>query len=442
MTDDRLEARIAVHLELGQGRPAELTRWEGAELELLRTLCRGHRVRSVAAAAELVGLVQKDAGVGVREGAGAGTGAREGAGAGVREGAGAGVREGAGAGAGVREGVPHGPHSEWRDDLATTTEEVIRIAALEEDLEVFAPLLGVGWHRTGTALTAVCNDRLGDLKSMLARAPELRTIADLFGKHRKSLQPGRAMERGGRTTAVGVTVGGELADVLASELALLASPETEDLFLIRYAERRLVALEMTGDEGGEPSRPRPRRGPAIVLVDTSGSMIGRTAELGKALALAVIERLTATGRTVEVVLFGGEGSLNATVFTKGGTSAASLFDFLMVSFHGGTDFDGPLGYALDRASGGLSVGASVQSPRESSAKLRERLKDADILIVTDGRARLSKATKDRVRAARAAGLALYAAYVDTGLGFSPRALLDLTDGIVTATPTGLVFGGT
>jgi hypothetical protein len=442
MADDGLEGRIALHLEHGRGRPDALARWEGAELDLLRTLCRGHRVRSSAAAAELVGLVRRDTGAG--HGAGAGVGAREGAGAGVREGAGEGVREGVreGADPSADPGVPDGLRSEWRDDLATVSEQVVRVAALEEDLEVFAPLLGVGWHRAGTTLCAVCNDRLGDLRSMLARAPELRSIADLFGKHRKSLQPGRAMERGGRTTAVGVTVGGELADVLASELALLASPDTEDLFLMRYAERRLVALEMTGDEGGEPSRPRPRRGPAIVLVDTSGSMIGRTAELGKALALAVIERLTATGRTVEVVLFGGEGSLKSMVFTKAGTSAENLFDFLMVSFHGGTDFDGPLGHALDRASGSLSASAPGQASRGVQRKTHERLKDADILIVTDGRARLSKATKDRVRAARAAGLASFAAYVDTGLGFSPKALLDLTDGIVTATPTGLVFGGT
>jgi len=320
-------------------------------------------------------------------------------------------------------------------------EEVVRIAALEDELAAFAPLLGVGWHRAGTALSAVCCDRLGELRSMLARAPELRAVADLFGKNRKSLAVGRAMERGGRTTAVGVTVGGELSDVLASELALLASPETEDLFLMRFAERRLVALEMTGDEGGEPSRPRPRRGPAIVLVDTSGSMIGRTAELGKALALAVVERLTATGRAVEVVLFGGEGAMKTMVFTRSGTSAESLFDFLMVSFHGGTDFDGPLGYALDRAgSGGVPTGALGKDLRRTSSRVRERLKDADILIVTDGRARLSKAIKDRVRNARNNGLGLYAGYVDTGLGFSPRALLELTDGIVVATPTGLDFG--
>lgn len=417
---------IAAHLSSESSRPEALSVLEGRDLEILRTLCRGSDLRSGVAAEGLAGLLARLSGA--RQGDG--TGAAEkapgegptGQGATGQGATGAAAAEPTGEGEGARRSEGEGERvvSAWREGLAEVGDGVLSVVALEEELAAFAPLLGVGWHRAGTALTTVVCERLGELRQVLARAPELRRVADLLGRQRVGLGRGIGAERGGRVTAVGVKVGGGLEDALASELSLLADPATEDLFLTRLLERRLVSLELTGDEQNEPARPV-RRGPAIVLVDTSGSMIGQTSELAKAVALAVVERLCAEHRVVEVALFGGEGAIKTTRFAERKTSPTELFDFLMATFMGGTDFNGPLAWALEHA----------------NASGRSGLSHADLLLVTDGRARLNKDIKARIQAARKRGLSLHVAYVDAGLGFDPRGLADHVDGIVTATPAGL-----
>ena len=461
-----LEAAILRHLVGGAPAPLELAGLPQTELALLRALCRSSPNRGAVAADGLARLIEAYSGR--ASSGGRGPGGRQPPGyadllnAEVGAAGQAGVQgvDGTVPGAPLTPGYPDllnaevgaagsvgpavgpvgpvgqvgGPRvvSAFHEELGEIRGSVLAVQALEEELAAFAPLLGMGWHKAGTALVSVVCDRLGDLRSVLMRAPELRRLAELLGRQRHGLAKGVGAERGGRVTAVGVKVGGGLEDALASELALLADPATEDLFLTRLLERRLVSLEMTSDDEGEPAKPRRRRGPAIVLVDTSGSMLvtgpgmpTSTGELAKAVALAVVERLTAERRPVEVALFGGEGAMRVTRFAERQTSPGSLFDFLMTSFHGGTDFDGPLVWALDRI-----------GPRE---RRPVAMREADLLLITDGRARLKKATKERLVAARRAGLQLFVAYVDQGLGYDPRGFTELADQVAVASPRGLTL---
>ena len=238
-----------------------------------------------------------------------------------------------------------------------------------------------------SALRSVVVDHLRDLEALLARAPELRRIADLVGRIEAVTRRGPNLERGGRESIVGVTTSGELADVLPSELALLSDPDTEDLFLLRMAERNLLSLEHDGATMGIPSEPT-RRGHAIVCVDTSGSMIGEREALAKAATLALVKRVVGGGRRAEVALFGGRGAITSIAFPGRGLRA--LFDLMMTSYHGGTDFDGVLDWALRR---------------------RDALPGADIVVLTDGRGRVSPVTTRRVNAARRAKPALRLVYV-------------------------------
>jgi len=272
--------------------------------------------------------------------------------------------------------------SSFDDAFASAHDAVLRVLALEEDVARLSPWLGVGWHREGTPLVDVVHDRLADLEGLLARAPALTAIADLVGRLEAGARPGHGAERGGRSSVVGVTTGGELADALPMELALLASPDTEDLFLMRLAERRLLSLELIGEEAGDP-REAVRRGPALVCVDTSGSMIGVAEELGKAAALMLLRRILGEGRRAEVALFGGEGSMKTVPFRPRQASARALFDLLMTSFHGGTDFDQAIAWALER-------------------RHEPGLASADLVLVSDGRGRLRPDTVKRVEAARRA----------------------------------------
>jgi uncharacterized protein with von Willebrand factor type A (vWA) domain len=240
------------------------------------------------------------------------------------------------------------------------------------------------WHTRGSALEDALVERLDDLATLVGRVPELQAIADRLGRIAASERAARGVERGGRQTVVGVTTGGELADVLPCELALLADPETEDLFYARLAERRLLSLELSGDGEGATVRAR-RPGPVIACVDTSGSMQGAPEALAKAAILAVARRVLGAGRRMTVLLFGGRGAVTELALSPSRIDLGALFALLMTSYYGGTDLDGPLGRALD---------------------LRERapgMRDADLLLVTDGLCRLGPAVAARISAARARG---------------------------------------
>lgn len=251
---------------------------------------------------------------------------------------------------------------------------------LVEELQRLVPW--VSWHTRGTALEAVVVDRLGELSQLLDRLPELRRIADSLGKLEADARAARGVERGRRTDVVGVTVGGELRDALASELALLADPDTEDLFYARVVDHRLLTLELAGPDDGETQRPA-RPGPVIACVDTSASMRGDAEARAKALLLAVARRVLLAGRRMTVLLFGGRGAFTEVTLRPGRVDLDAVTRLLLTSYYGGTDFDGPIERALD---------------------LRERevaYARADLLLVTDGVCRLGAATERRLREARA-----------------------------------------
>ena len=253
-------------------------------------------------------------------------------------------------------------------------------AGLVDEVRRLSPW--ASWHTRGSVLEDALVERLDELATVLERVPELQAIADRLGRLAASERAARGVERGGRQTVVGVTTGGELSDVLPCELALLADPETEDLFYARLAERRLLSLELSGDGEGATVRAR-RPGPVIACVDTSGSMQGAPEALAKAAILAVARRVLGAGRRMTVLLFGGRGAVTEIALSPSRVDLGALFALLMTSYYGGTDLDGPLGRALDL--------------RESAPGMR----DADLLLVTDGLCRLGGSVGSRLARARA-----------------------------------------
>src|SRR5262247_4362543 len=62
-----------------------------------------------------------------------------------------------------------------------------------------------------------------------------------------------------------ITIGNDLTHLLPGEVALLGDPDLEDLFYLKFAERRLLQYELEGRESEG-------RGPIILALDESGSM--------------------------------------------------------------------------------------------------------------------------------------------------------------------------
>ncbi|MFM7203381.1 MAG: VWA domain-containing protein [Myxococcota bacterium] len=240
-----------------------------------------------------------------------------------------------------------------------------RLLEAEAGLEVLSLLLpGLGWDLSTGALHRTLLERLQLLLRLLERLPQLRRMVDDLGRLEGQLRPALKVERGGRETVVGVRVGGELADVLPMELALLADEDTELLFYQRFSEHRLMCLELQGQSALGERQPD-RRGPVIACLDTSGSMQGAPEEVAKALLLALARQVVPRGRPVWLVAFSGPGELLELELKRGQLPLEALLTFLAQDFHGGTDFETP----LERAQALIETRAYA---------------DADVLLVTDG----------------------------------------------------------
>lgn len=259
------------------------------------------------------------------------------------------------------------------------TEGALQTDRLARQFEHFLP--GVGWSSAPGRLETALLHRLGALTALLERLHELRELADRLGRLEEASRR-QGPREGGREEVVGVRLGGDFAHALPSELALLADPDTEDLFYQRFLDRRLVTLELDG-AGDEGVASGDRRGPVIACIDTSASMAGAPELAAKALVLALCRRVVPQGRLVHLILFGGPGERTEIRIRRGLGGLEGLIDFLNLSFHSGTDFDGPLLRAMDLLE-------------------EQELRAADVLVVTDGLCRANRRVVERVEEVRRA----------------------------------------
>lgn len=344
-------------------------------------------------------------------GDGAGTGGGAGAGGGAGEGADGG--DGADGGEGA-DGSDGGEGSEPSGDslgldpaaLAVAGRAAVDAGLLVDravsQLEKFLP--GAGWSLATGHIERRLVERLDQFAAILGRLPELHRIADALGRA-EGASSRRGFDVGGGEEVVGVHLGGNIADVLPGELALLADPETEDLFYQRLIEHRLLSLELTGAGMGGASEGE-KRGPVILAIDTSGSMSGPPEAVAKALVLAIVRRVTPRGRAVHLLLFGGPGETVEARVARGPSGADALLAFLCSTFGAGTDFDTPLVRAI--------------------ALLGERhLRRADVVVVTDGLGRADAKVIDDVRRAQAETGARFLGVVIGG--YSDRAVAAFAD---------------
>lgn len=263
------------------------------------------------------------------------------------------------------------------DVTQAAAEGAIETDRVARQLERFLP--GIGWSSAPGQLELALLERLDQLSRLLQELHGLDELADALGRLEDATRR-EGRREGGREEVVGVRFGGEVANALPSELALLADEATEDLFYQRLLERRLVSLELTG-AGDEGAAQGDRRGPVIACIDTSASMEGPPELAAKALVLAVCRKVIPKGRVVHLILFGGPGERTELRLRRGLGGLEGMLAFLQRSFHSGTDFDGPLLRAMDLLE-------------------ESELEAADVLVVTDGLCRAAPEVVDRVSQVR------------------------------------------
>jgi len=265
-----------------------------------------------------------------------------------------------------------------RDVSDAASEGAAEVDEVARQLEQFLP--GVGWSSAPGQLEAVLLDRLDQLAALLKQLPQLQQLAEALGRVEEAGER-RGRSDGGSEEVVGVRFGGDVRTALPGELGLLGDVGTEDLFYQRFAERRLVSLELAG-QGLEGVAEGTKRGPIIAAIDTSASMEGAPELAAKALVLAVCRVAVPRGRPVHLLLFGGPGERTELRVARGLGGLEAILAFLQQRFRSGTDFDGPLLRALEL--------------------LDERdLDRADILVVTDGLCRAAPDVVKKVADSRA-----------------------------------------
>jgi uncharacterized protein with von Willebrand factor type A (vWA) domain len=225
---------------------------------------------------------------------------------------------------------------------------------------------------SGTPLEMTARDKI-ELAMRVMRSPRLRLIAEMCGRFTRiatSVQKSRVSHPPSEITSI--TIGNDLARLLPGEAALLGDPDLEDLFYLKFAERRLLQYDL---EGREPEG----RGPIILALDESGSMSetlgGVVKEVwGKSVMLGLLAIARRQKRDLAVIHFSGPDQLRAGVFPKGESDPIGLIDEVEFFFGGGTVFDRWMEEALRLVD-------------------QDRFDRADVIVVSDGIAFISKRTE-------------------------------------------------
>lgn len=153
---------------------------------------------------------------------------------------------------------------------------------------------------------------------------------------------------------------GDIAHMLPGEAVLLADPDYETYFMLKWIEQKL----MTYDTSGWVEEPP--KGPVICMLDTSHSMRGSKLRLAQLFvmtfaALAMLER-----RNFVLLLFGAKGEVREQFLSHKKPDWPAFYNLAQMAFGGGTHFDSPMKRGIELVN-------------EDKA-----LRGADFVMVTDG----------------------------------------------------------
>jgi uncharacterized protein with von Willebrand factor type A (vWA) domain len=129
-----------------------------------------------------------------------------------------------------------------------------------------------------------------------------------------------------------------------------------------------MTYDLKGREMASGPPENVRKGPVVMLVDTSGSMYGEPELIAKAVSLTVARRMIPEKRDVKVILFSTRTTEIS--LTSKERMGKEFLEFLSYTFGGGTDFNIAL--------------------HEGLRALREReWTGADLLFISDGHSTVS-----------------------------------------------------
>lgn len=282
-----------------------------------------------------------------------------------------------------------------KKSLKEALEQAVKDAA--ENLDFSA---GNGWGREpGTRKPVPFKERY-ELARKLATNKKFRKIVEMAGRYRRfALSAQRKKVVHGADEIIDVETGNELSRVLPIEVAHLRHPVLAKEFYRRFAEGGLNQYRLQGIETQD-------KGPILVAFDGSGSMSGDREVWAKAFTLGVFQIAKRQRRPFACAQFGSEDELEEWELPRGISianeikSVESIADFF---WSGGTDFDRPLRWALEKIRHGKGF------------------KKADLIFVSDGACMVSpEVLKEVQKAKKELGFRIIGIYVGDASDVSVR----------------------
>lgn len=272
------------------------------------------------------------------------------------------------------------PQQQYEDDLAEWEKQfdsmmdeidIDRLAnrALEQTFkdvsEVDNLRKGIGIE-DGVWATMDPSERLAMVAQL--QTEEMKALAEIIGRMRRfSLGVKATRVNDVPHEAYDVELGRDIPHVLKSEFALLSNPVTSLEFYRKYTDGELLQYKLRGTE-------EVGKGPIVMCIDKSGSMNGQPFRWALAVAEALRRFAAEDDRDMYVMFFGSNNDRVRFEFPQGKCEFQKLMAFLGTVANGGTEFDGVLTEALQKA----------QTYFDGEGKGK-----ADIVFITDGQSRLS-----------------------------------------------------
>ena len=242
-----------------------------------------------------------------------------------------------------------------------------------DNLNAAVNAYGGGGSGMGAGRPLTTKEKL-QLASQVGKSRRLQEIAALCGRFtRIALDVQRNKVKHPPDEIASITIGRDLSHILPAEMGLLADPDLEDLFFLKFAEGRLMQYDLVGSE-------KQGQGPIIVALDNSGSMTesldgNLTKEVwSKAVMLAFLAIARRQKRDMAVIHFSDPGQLTIHQFPKGCGEHAEVIACCDHFFGNGTVF-------------APWMRAALQLVRAS------RFAKADVICVSDGLAFTDQATQ-------------------------------------------------
>lgn len=224
---------------------------------------------------------------------------------------------------------------------------------------------------------------LNEIVKEMENNREIKKLVEKIGRDIKSdeedIKITKVRNHNMREEVYGVKKGDDIARLLSSELASLSDEDMEYLFYIKLYEKGLLNYSLSGmEEKIEKIEKKATKGPIVVALDTSGSMLGESLTKGKALLLSIFNTLQREKRKMYILLFSDANQIREKDFDYL-DDRGKLLSFINSGFGGGTNFDTPLKRGIEIL--------------KSSPKYEK----ADILMITDGECTASEDVKSEIK---------------------------------------------